>query len=193
VDEDERTQPEAGLRGVAQWMTPQEHGALRTAVVVLLDHALQDVASLYAGPPGEVSYLSERAWLMAHLPRQYRARYDRLFVQRFLACLMTVAYKFAQAPWQSLSCVGEELAACAFIEDARTQLDIEGHPDSDDAFAELEDTIFEDMDFEFLFEGEYEGIEETEVAQVMGIGNLAFADWFKPFRDEVTVHPFTVG
>jgi len=103
---------------------------------------------------------------------------------------MTVAYKFAQAPWQPLAYVAEELAACAFIEDARTQLDIEGHPDSDDAFAELEDNIFEDMNFELLFEGENEGIEETAVAQDMGMAQLAFPDWFKPFRDDAVVHPF---
>jgi len=178
------------LRAIEGWLTPQEHDALRTAVVLLLDHALQDAASLSDVPPGEALFLSEDAWLMEHLPRQYRARYDRLFVQRFLACLMTVAYKFAQAPWQPLAYVAEELAACAFIEDARTQLDIEGHPESDDAFAELEDNIFEDMDFELLFEGENEGIEETAVAQDMGMAHLAFTDWFKPFRDDTVVHPF---
>ena len=178
------------LRAIEGRLTSQEHEALCTAVVVVLDHALQDAASLSAVPPGAVAFLSEDAWLMEHLPPQYRARYDRLFVQRFLACLMTVAYKFAKAPWQPLACVGEELAACAFIEDARTQLDMEGHPDSDDAFAELEDSIFEDMDFELLFEGEYEGVEETAVAQDMGMAHLAFTDWFKPFRDDAVVHPF---
>ena len=190
---DEQVQPIVPLRAVEAWMTSQEHDALRRSVVVLLDHAMQDAASLDASVSGDVLYLSEHAWLMMHLPRQYRARYNRLFVQRFIACLMTVACKFAQAPWQSLSCVGEELATFAFIEDARTQLELDGHPDPDDAFSDLEDILFEDMDFEFLFEAEFEGIEDTVAAQELGLANLAFADWFKPFRDDVAVHPFAAG
>ncbi|GAC1402015.1 MAG: hypothetical protein NVS4B1_19450 [Ktedonobacteraceae bacterium] len=54
------------------------------------------------------------------------------------------------------------------------------------------DTYFEDTDFLYLFENSHDGIEETQVGQVMGIPPLAFDHWFVPFSDESSriVHPY---
>lgn len=58
----------------------------------------------------------------------------------------------------------------------------------------LIDSIFEDTDFEFLYDDSYDGIEKTELAQIMSISSLAFKDWFSPFSNEPsrTPHPYVL-
>jgi hypothetical protein len=52
--------------------------------------------------------------------------------------------------------------------------------------------FYQDTDFEFLYDNTYDGIEETELAQRIGILWLAFHEWFPPFSDEPsrTPHPY---
>jgi hypothetical protein len=183
------------LSAIKRWMTREEHTALIGGVSMLLDEALDDLTRLSAAQQASVAAiitLLEEALLLDYLPRQYRARYNVRFVRRFLACLMTVAYKFAQRPWRPLSCVAEKMAANAFISAGRVVLDLEGATDVEHAYDRLEGAIFEDMDFAFLCDAQYEGIEETALAEEAGIVNLAFNEWFEPFRPEVVVHPFAL-
>ena len=54
---------------------------------------------------------------------------------------------------------------------------------------------FEDLDFEFLYDDAYDGIEKADVTAEMGIVYLAFGDWFKRFGSPANsnytdVHPF---
>ncbi len=63
-------------------------------------------------------------------------------------------------------------------------------------FGVFEDSFFEDLDFEYLYDDAYDGIETADVAAVMGITNLAFGEWFEPFAgaeesDFTKVHPYT--
>ena len=180
--------PRAELGAIKRWMTKREHEALIAGVSALLE-ALDDLERLAVH---DDPCLTEEAMLLDYLPRQYRARYNVRFVRRFLACLMAVAYKFAQAPWTPLSCVAEELAANAFITAARLQLDLAGAANIERAYERLEGAIFEDMDFAFLFDAQFEGIEETAFAAEAGIVNLAFGEWFDAFRAEIVVHPFAL-
>ena len=56
------------------------------------------------------------------------------------------------------------------------------------------DRYFEDTDVAFLFDDRYDGLDETEVAQMLGFSSLAFADWFLPFSDAPSrvVHPYVL-
>jgi hypothetical protein len=181
--------PREELRSIKRWMTKGEHEALIAGISLMLDETLNDLERMAVR---REDYLSEEAILLDYLPRQYQARYNVRFVRRFLACLMAVAYKFAQPPFKPLSCVAEELAANAFITAGRMQLELAGELDVADAYDRLEDAIFEDTDFAFLFNAQYEGIEETTLAAEVGIVNLAFNEWFDPFRAVVAVHPFAL-
>jgi hypothetical protein len=42
------------------------------------------------------------------------------------------------------------------------------------------------------FEDEYDGIDETEIASLLGMFSFTFDDWFKPFSDEPKwiAHPY---
>ncbi len=124
------------------------------------------------------------------LPRKYLHLYTPLFLKEFYATLLTVGYKLA-LPEQSetlLACTAEELALHLLIEKAKVVLEIKGNEPDFDAF---EDAIYQDCDFEYLYEPEADGIEDSEIGAELGIGNLHFSEWFKPFINaSMPVHPY---
>jgi hypothetical protein len=118
-------------------------------------------------------------------------------------CLITVAWKLAQPEHLPLSSLAEELAAYAIIREAMARLEMEEEEDAEEKGAQEEtqepfdaflDAYFEDTDFAILFEDRYDGIDETEVAQVLGMSSLAFDDWFLPFSEEPSrvAHPYVL-
>jgi hypothetical protein len=89
-------------------------------------------------------------------------------------------------------CVAEELAAHVLIREAAALLEGNGvHPNFDD----FREAFFEDLDVEYLYDDAYDGIETSEIAEEMGITNLAFGEWFERFGPPETssyteVHPY---
>jgi hypothetical protein len=83
----------------------------------------------------------------------------------------------------------EELAARAIIQEAKGRLE-----DRKNAFDTCIDLYFEDTDIAFLFDDRSDGLDETEVAQMLGLSSLAIADWFLPFSDAPSrvVHPYAL-
>ena len=72
----------------------------------------------------------------------------------------------------------EELAARAIIQEAKGRLE-----DRKNAFDTCIDRYVEDADVAFLFDDRNDGLDETEVVQMLGLSSLAIADWFLPFSD----------
>ena len=133
--------------------------------------------------------------LGGHLPSRYLHRYTPLFYKQFAVCIITVAWKLAQPKHISLSSVAEELAAWAIINQAKVLT--EEREDGEAIEKVLEkfiDVYFEDLDFGFLFDNAYDGIDESEATQELGMSSLAFNDWFKPFSDEPSLiaHPYVI-
>jgi len=191
-------------------LPPDHRQAIYNAVVILIDQTCEDMATLCAaGPPirrrkhlrhgrrrrraarlprrlgSKVRF--EDLQLASYLPPQYAARYTPVFVKQFLACLMTVSWKLRSPEYHDLACVGEELALAAILHLAEALLEDQGLEPNFTAYV---DTAFEDTDFEYLFEPEWDGIEDSELARPFGIAALRFADWMKPFRGEQPVHPY---
>lgn len=110
----------------------------------------------------------------------YQHHYDLSFAQQFLDAMILVAWKIRDKAWWMLNSVAEGLAVRAILGHAEVQAELEGKRfASEDLF----DYIFGDTDIEFLFLPSFDGIEDDEyLVQRMGIVNLRFADWFKPFR-----------
>jgi hypothetical protein len=107
--------------------------------------------------------------------------------------MITVAWKLAQPQRIPPSSLAEELAARAMIERAKAVLEMgDSEYSGDEAFEAFTDDYFEDTDFKYLFDNYYDGLDETRLAQIMGISPLHFNDWFKPFSDEPsrTPHPY---
>jgi hypothetical protein len=138
-------------------------------------------------------------WLVGlyrgHLPSRYLHGYTLLFYKQFAVCIITVAWKLAQPKHIPLSSVAEELAAWAIINQAKalTEEDEDGEA-IEKVLEKFIDVYFEDLDFEFLFDNAYDGIDESEAVQELGMSSLAFNDWFKPFSDEPSriAHPYVI-
>lgn len=153
---------------------PPQHGeALYSAAEILSDSMVDDLVAIRDG-----SWTANGSYLASMLPPRYVLRYTPQFVRRFHACLLTVIWKLGQRERILLSCVAEELAAHILIQEAVAVLETAGEKAD---FGAFEDELFEDLDFEMLYDDAYDGIEETEFATVAGVVNLGFADWFTRF------------
>lgn len=162
--------------------------ALLDAANELIDTTMSDLSA--SSDPD----WSADSWLIGTLlPTRYRLHYTPAFARKFFMCLVTVVWKLGQAEIIRPPCVAEELAASILIQEAEALLEERGEAADFEAFY---DSLFEDTDFEYLFDDAYDGIEKTDLAETMGMTNLAFADWFKRFGPPDTagyteVHPYT--
>ena len=179
-------------------LPPRARAALATAIARLTDAAFDDWVQATAfvaragrrarrggdddpdAPEGTGwAALADQLALADYLPERHAARYSPLFVKRFALCLGAVAWKLAQPAWIKPACVGEELALRALIQEAKAVLEEEGRRPFD--FGEFKDEAFDDVDFEHLFTPAADGIDRSAIGARLGIGSLAFEDWFTPF------------
>ena len=173
-------------------LTQREQQALQKACDLLIDEVFEDLKNI-EDPKDLVD-----TTLGDCLPERYVYRYTPLFLKQFVVCIITVVWKLAQPEHQPLSSLGEELAAWALVRKAQTLMEMEeeaGGPKTRDPFGRFIDTYFEDLDFEYLFDEAYDGIDkEAELAQVLGMASLSLKDWFKPFSDEPSriAHPYVL-
>jgi len=66
--------------------------------------------------------------------------------------------------------------------------------DIEDDFDPFEEVVFQDFDFEILYQMELDGLEDSDAGAIMGVANLRFNDWFKPFKNAASeVHPYAVN
>ncbi len=129
--------------------------------------------------------------LASYLQPRYTHRYDKLFFRRFFVTLLTAGFKLAQPdpPTPLLSCTAEELACHALVSQAEVMLETKSTAPDFDMFV---DSVYQDLDHEYLFGGRLDGIEDTDVGANMGIGLLRFNEWFEPFLNATTpVHPYS--
>ena len=167
----------------ADILTPREQQALAEACDWLIDHAFDECERREKPQDVLDSVIGE------YLPTRYVSRYTPLFFKKFAVCLITVAWKLVQSEHLPLSSLAEELAARAIIQEAKGRLE-----DGKNAFDTFIARHFEDTDVAFLFDDRYDGLDETEVAQMLGPSSLAFADWFPPFSDAPSrvAHPYVL-
>lgn len=162
-------------------LSAEQRDALRSAAVVLLDRFFADIGHLEAG--GDFADTD----MVKYLPARFLPKYDHLFAKEFLVCVATVAWKLAPPGHSMLASVGEELALHALVTEAEEILEARG---AGVDLADLLELATEDADYELLFSMAWDGIEDSDTAREEGMANLAFDDWFKPFREEYPVHPY---
>lgn len=121
------------------------------------------------------------------LPRAFAPLYDQRFLGRYEICLVVVGWKLAQPEAHRLSCLAEELALWAITQTARVWLEAFEETVPQAAFVRLREFAYEDDDFMALFD--IEQPVETELVDItgqMGVGDLSFNEWFKPFGGGVS-------
>lgn len=151
---------------------PEERRALEQAIDWTQDH----VALATDGQLGTslVEYLIDYGFL----PFMYRPRYDEVFVRRFLAVLGAVIDKLGQPDSGPLESTAEELVLHGLLATAEELADAN---DVEVDFDLFRHGCFEDLDHELLFSPAFDGVDDV-TAPELRLVNLAFEDWFKPFR-----------
>lgn len=169
------------FKDYARVLPPNHRAAIEEACVVIVDMMLDDL-NMLDSPDASIP----SSYIAGFLPPKYMHRYTPVLLRRFFICVVTVAWKLAQPEPIPLSRVAEELAAYAIIQEAESVLEMKGEKAD---FGAFEDVLFEDMDFEFLFDPAYDGIEDPAFAPEFGIANLALDDWFKQFGARPSSYP----
>jgi hypothetical protein len=159
-----------------------EQEALRVACTVMIDQAFDDLAALESGD--DFTSLTMLDWL----PRKHLPRYNGSFARQFTVCLITVAWKLFDGADHRLACVAEEMALAALLSEAEAWLEDRGSEANVRLAAE---GAFQDTDFELLFKPAYDGVEAADETAHLAFANLELADWFKPFLNAPSVHPYT--
>jgi hypothetical protein len=174
---------------VSETTDPRALGAealdiLRDAADELRDELREDIQTLREGGRHD-----ETIAVSEHLPGVYARHYTPEVVAQWAGSVETVAHKLAAYPNTYLTSTAEELAGHALI--ARCEALIEDRENEfDDAdalrekFSEVHDLAFEDHDVLLLFDARFDGIEDSDIGETMGVANLHVRDWFKPFRSD---------
>lgn len=159
-------------------LTRAQDKLIKAAAETLVDMFRDDMQGLIEGGSHEHAYMA------GFLPRRYNHRYTLEFFKLFFDAVLVVAWKIHDRRRWQLNSVAEELAMRAFLQQADVLAELQGKQfDSEDLY----DVIFPDADFEFLFNEAFDGIEDgrADFGQ-MGIENLRFDDWFKPFNSKTS-------
>ncbi|WEV26357.1 hypothetical protein OYE22_15000 [Streptomyces sp. 71268] len=166
-------------------------GALVYGTDLLLDELFQDVCALDEDG-GSVADCDEPMWLLDELPRRYALRYDARFARRFLVTAIALTTRFTQGTFERPSCVAEELALRLLLREAEIALDLFGLLDDGVSLA-LEcfaDSVYEDMNHEWLYDDSMDGIDESPVGAYLGVAPMGISRWFTPFAPGRYVHPY---
>jgi len=192
-DCDEPDNDEADDDAVSQVLDPavlevarRRRGALMFAATLVFDHILDDLVVSEADrePLGLPRFVDE------HLPSRLRHRYDSSFLRKLLAMAAKVGQDLAADEFSYPACTAEELVLWAIVREWEVLLDLTG---LGPAWSTLSEYLFEDLDFEYLFDTDMDGVEDDPLAhKTSNIEVRPLADWFAPFNPGSRVHPYAV-
>ncbi|WP_329284404.1 hypothetical protein [Streptomyces sp. NBC_00691] len=190
-------QGEAGeqgdLRNQASAAAELAAGALVYASEVLIDELYDDVQTL-ADEETNVAECRAELWHLAELPPRYGLAYDELFARRFLVTAIALTTRFTDGSFRRLGCLAEELVLRLLLQQAHSTLDLYGILGDDvaEALERFAGQVYEDMDFEWLYDDARDLVDEGPDFAGGDVTPLAIGTWFTPFGDDRYVHPYAV-
>jgi hypothetical protein len=162
----------------SKYLDVNHREALHIALCTLTDQFFED------------NLESEENVFFEYLPCRYVSFYTPVFVRRFYVAFLTVGYKLAMQQHSDtlIACTAEEIALYILIQEASEILENQGiEPD----FDTFEDLIYQDVDFEFLYESNSDWIDSSKIRDKLAIANLHPTEWFKTFDNaSMPVHPY---
>jgi hypothetical protein len=150
-----------------------ERETLRTALQALIDLLFDLYEALPLGGPAPADFRHEGLLVF---PPAYVSRYDRPFVRRAIVAGASLGQKLSGPGWFDLASTMEEMLFGTIMETVQNA-DIE----IGDVFDDLEETAFQDLDYEMLFNAQFDGIENDASREQYAFANLRFEEWFLPF------------
>lgn len=152
------------LPGVRE-LSPEYKNLLRTSLVQLIDEFFEDTLRL---KELDSDFQETHMWIF--LPPEQYENYDYAFAKKFLACLITVSHKLESASFEMLSCIAEQMAMAAIIEQAETLADLLG---LEVDLASFEASVLYDAELDLMFKTD-----------------AHYASWFKPLNPEDPANPY---
>ena len=177
--------PEARARSLQEATTLR--GAIHWAWETVIDELFDDVAVLRETPRAIAATLQ-----LSSLPPLHRASYGPLFAQRYLAVALDLGTAFATS-FDAPSCVAQELALRLVLDGAALLPDLLPNLELPGSWRGLlEDTLFEDLDHQTLYDPALDGLSHDPRAASLGMANLDVSSWFSPFTAK-TVNPYAAN
>jgi hypothetical protein len=153
--------------------TPAEREMLRSALQSLIDLLFDLYEALPASGPAPAGFAHDG---LMTFPPAYVGRYDRPFVRRAIVAAASLGQKLSGPGWFDLASTMEEMLFGTIMESVQnTDIEI------GDVFDDLEESAFQDLDYEMLFKAQFDGIENDAMREKYAFANLQFDEWFKPF------------
>ena len=153
--------------------SPEERGMLRAALQALIDLLFDLYEALPPSGPASADFKHDGLMVF---PPAYVARYDRPFVRRAIVAAASLGQKLSGPGWFDLASTMEEILFGTIMESVQNS-DVE----IGDVFDDLEESVFQDLDYEMLFNAQFDGIENDAMSERYAFANLRFEEWFKPF------------
>ncbi|KAA2253100.1 hypothetical protein F0L68_33610 [Solihabitans fulvus] len=170
-------------------------GALIQGVQMLTDELLADIQTLrHTNTPASEH---DTLWVIDELPPRYAHRYTALFAQKFLIATTVLGYRLPQPGWLPPLCTAEALALRLLEDKIEVVLETSDLLDElplEEMLAALNDHLFEDLDHEWLYDPEHDGIEDDpDLRDQLGLHNLAITEWFLPHTHLASaLHPHLI-
>ena len=152
-----------------------ERATMRTALQAIVDLLFDLYAALPATGPAPADFKHEGLLMF---PPVYVARYDRPFVRRAIVAAASLGQKMAGPGWFDLGSTMEEMLLGTILETVQNA-DVE----IGDVLDDLEESVFQDLDYEMLFNAQFDGIENDATREQYAFANLRFDEWFVPFTN----------
>lgn len=154
-------------------------GAMAWACTTLVDELFDDICILRE--PGSVS----ETLRIDDLPPLYRTHYNALFAQKFLTVTVDLGTSFI-AGFRSPTCVAQEIALRLVLDGVETLGELYPElPLARNWRSWAEDSLFEDLDHETLYDPSLDGISSDPNYAHLGMANLDLSSWFVPFTGRV--------
>jgi hypothetical protein len=134
-----------------------ERETLRTALQALIDLLFDLYEALPPNGPPPADFRHEGLLVF---PPAYVSRYDRPFVRRAIVAAASLGQKLFGTIMETVQ---------------NADIDI------GDVFDDLEESAFQDLDYEMLFNAQFDGIENDAPREQYAFANLRFDEWFLPF------------
>ncbi|KQV04423.1 MULTISPECIES: hypothetical protein [unclassified Kitasatospora] len=168
-------------------------GALFYSVDILLDELFEDIDTLRDSP--NAAQCDGGLLQLEGLPAQFAHLYTPLFARQLVVTAVDLTARLCRLGFVQLSSVAEELLLRLLLETTEATLDIHGLLDdgAQEALNSFRESVYEDLDHEWLYQSAMDGIDQDPAAALLGISSRGVDDWFTPFNAGRPVHPYVTG
>ncbi len=154
-------------------------GLLWVSSQMTVDLAFEDLRTLGSHKSGPDAWMGTS--VIGGLPGAFASHYTVLFAQKFLVALVDVTASLANS-WSYPPTVAHELALRAVLDQAEVLRESIGIELDSDWRGRLEDSLFQDLDHEILYDAVDD--EDHDGQPGLGMAPMDFASWFVPFNSD---------